>query len=340
MKKIAPAAFSGLEELQRLYLYNNKLQYLHASAFNNNLKLKTLDLSGNLFTELTPGLFQENHHLYFVNLTGNYILFSSVSADIYNETLNLMRIEFCKEPEPYISFLQNSTPTIGEFGQKRKLLLSQARYSEAIYQNLTGLNITIQRSDLPFHSGTMKTDTSRVCFCDQYLVWFWCNENDFNCKKSMDIIDMYSFLGCRLNFEKSNISSSYNAKSDTLHNTVDSTDTIGIKQYYFTKPITHRPIGQTVQNKYSDNMITSTSNNDISDTTSSEDFWSFSSNWYLYVGIGAGLVTLIGAIIGVIIWRRQRRNRIPDYQGGQHIPGIGLHLFVNNLLKNQNQRNH
>ncbi|PSN35571.1 hypothetical protein C0J52_22241 [Blattella germanica] len=320
MQKIAPAAFSGLEELQNLYLQNNKLQSLHASIFNNNLKLKTLDLSGNLFTEFTPGLFQENHLTHFVNFTGNNLCFPSLSSDIFNDSLNVMRIEFCEEPRPYARFLQNSTSLLEELGHQRKLLLQQVKSGEKPTEILAdNLNVTVNSRDFSINSEVVKNETSLLCFCDQLLMWFWCNTNEFNCVKPMNTIEMYSFLGCGLNLENmytwsTNITAgrstnNYDLTSELYNETNSITSANNPELEYFISTVASIP-SETEDNSDDVTLPTTTDHNTSNSTSASENFLD---GINLIIVIGSAVVVLVIIIVVVVVTicfvvRRRRRR--------------------------------
>lgn len=64
----------GIDCLEDINFSNNKIRILHSEIFNKNAKLKKIDLSYNLISNLPENFLINNKNLEFLNLSNNYII--------------------------------------------------------------------------------------------------------------------------------------------------------------------------------------------------------------------------------------------------------------------------
>jgi hypothetical protein len=126
---VAPQAFLGLAELERLDLSGNNLIYIHPDIFNHNEKLFWLSLADNRFFTLpSQGLFFYGYALTFLDLSNCSV--DNISQQIFKDTQKVR----------YLNLSNNTIRSIqpGTFGP-----LKQLRCLDISFNSLTSLHIDI-----------------------------------------------------------------------------------------------------------------------------------------------------------------------------------------------------
>lgn len=99
---IFPTAFRGLELLIELDLSDNAITTLNRFVFQDNIKLRILDLRRNKIKVLENGLFSNHSHLQKVDVSDN--LLDNITADIFRVTPGLRHINLSNNKIKHMNY--------------------------------------------------------------------------------------------------------------------------------------------------------------------------------------------------------------------------------------------
>ena len=91
LSTLPATVFSGLGNLEELWLYNNQLSILPATVFSGLGNLRELNLRGNQLTTLPAGVFSDLGNLENLELSSNRL--TTLPADVFSDLSNLENLE-------------------------------------------------------------------------------------------------------------------------------------------------------------------------------------------------------------------------------------------------------
>jgi hypothetical protein len=215
--------FRSLNQLRHLYLQNNVIQYINPRLFEHNTHLVLLDISGNHIQNFEPKTFQNNHILSWVNVRGNPLTLSLEMKKLFNNSFNILDIEFCDSTNSSISTFQK-VPSVNLIRTKYTKVVNLDEFTS--FQDALGLDLNetaYLRMKLfsplntfsfeSVHTMAIGDDlnvmTTRgediLCYCQHYGFWFWCVEQPLGpCEKAVTMSEKYKILGCNIDTRNAN----------------------------------------------------------------------------------------------------------------------------------------
>jgi len=207
----------SLKYLRHLYLQNNVIQYIHPKLFEHNIHLVLLDISGNHIQNFEPKTFQNNHILSWVNVRDNPLKLSLEMKTLFNNTFNILDIEFCYSTNSSINAFQK-VPSVNLIGTKYTTVVNLDEFTsfqdalgldpnEAAYLRMKLFSRLHRFSFESVHTLTIGDDLNVMsttgedilCYCEHYGFWFWCAEQPMTrCEKTVTDSEKYKILGCNI----------------------------------------------------------------------------------------------------------------------------------------------
>lgn len=206
--------FQFTKKLRYLYLQNNEIRYISPNLFAHNKDLVMLDISGNQIQNFEPDTFHKNPILSWVHVKSNPLKLPLEWQTLLNNSLNVLEMDFCSEPGPTLSAILN-VPSLKHIQAIQRSNVSLDEFTS--YQTVHGLDhneieyikykIFHDLYSMSYGMTSVLTigeernvftleDDSVLCYCGQHSVWFWCDEQQTNCAKTVTKSDKYKFLSC------------------------------------------------------------------------------------------------------------------------------------------------
>jgi ABC-type maltose transport system permease subunit len=176
-----------------------------------------LDISGNHIQNFEPKTFQNNHILSWVNVRGNPLTLSLEMKTWFNNTFNILDIDFCDSTNSSISAFQK-VPSVNLMGRKYTTVVSLDEFTS--FQDVLELDLNetaylrmklfchLNRFSFEsIHTMTIGDDLNVVsttgedilCHCQLYGFWFWCAEQPLTrCENTVTRSEKYEILGCNI----------------------------------------------------------------------------------------------------------------------------------------------
>jgi hypothetical protein len=176
-----------------------------------------LDISGNHIQKFEPKTFQNNHILSWVNVRCNPLTLPLEMETLFNNTFNILDIEFCDSTNSSISAFQK-IPSVNLIGKTYTTVVNLDEFTS--FQNALGLDLNetaYLRMKMFFrlnrfsfesvHTMTIGDDLNVMsttgedilCYCRRYGLWFWCAEQLLTpCEKTVTNSEKYEILGCNI----------------------------------------------------------------------------------------------------------------------------------------------
>lgn len=141
---IQPNAFTGMSNLQALYLNNNEIQELHLNTFQQFYNLANLDVTFNRLRYIHPEAFLHLKSFFYLNVSHNALVLNGTI--LYSDYINVLDAAFCN-PAKDASWYVLKRPLFSGLPNLTKLVL-EGNAIECLMWDTFSDNKRLQNLDL------------------------------------------------------------------------------------------------------------------------------------------------------------------------------------------------